>query len=76
MLSPEKAGGYRHQGNGPLEQGCNAYILCLSFLHFRLGGSWLFPNNKDSVNLDIPNNEKETNICPMKTLTILKSTCR
>lgn len=76
MLSPEKAGGYRHQGNGPPEQGCNAYILCLSFLHFRLGGSWLFPNNKDSVNLDIPNNEKETKICPMKTLTILKSTCR
>nr|DAI75834.1 MAG TPA: hypothetical protein [Caudoviricetes sp.] len=30
----------------------------LSFHHFRLSGSLLFPNNKDSVNLDIPNNEQ------------------
>nr|DAT42210.1 MAG TPA: hypothetical protein [Caudoviricetes sp.] len=29
-----------------------------AFHHIRRGGSWLFPNNKDSVNLDIPNNEE------------------
>ena len=31
-------------------------LICLSFHHFRLGGSWLFPNNKDLDNLDTPSN--------------------
>lgn len=35
----------------------NALSCCVpAFTHIRRGGSWLFPNNKDSVNLDIPNN--------------------
>ncbi|SBJ19556.1 Uncharacterised protein [Klebsiella pneumoniae] len=33
------------------------HVVCLSFIHIRLGASLLFPNNKDSVNLDIPNNK-------------------
>ena len=37
----------------------NALSCCVpAFFHVRRGGSWLFPNNKDSVNLDIPDNEK------------------
>ena len=37
----------------------NALSCCLpAFIHIRRGGSWLFPNNKDSGNLDIPNNER------------------
>jgi hypothetical protein len=35
-----------------------AFMLCACFTHIRRGGSWLFPNNKDSGNLDIPNNER------------------
>lgn len=35
----------------------NALSCCVpAFFHIRRGGSWLFPNNKDSGNLDIPNN--------------------
>ncbi len=34
------------------------HVVCLSFIHIRLGASWLFPNNKDSVNLYIPNNKR------------------
>ncbi|GKN57958.1 hypothetical protein MS5452_37520 [Klebsiella pneumoniae] len=39
-------------------------VVCLSFIHIRLGASRLFPNNKDSDNLDIPNDKMSTeNAC-------------
>lgn len=40
------------------------HVVCLSFIHIRLGASRLFPNNKDSDNLDIPNDKMSTeNAC-------------
>ena len=40
-----------------------ADLSCLSFHHFRLGGSWSFPNNKDLANLDIPNDKTSIKKC-------------
>lgn len=42
----------------PERRGMRFHVMCLSFIHIRLSASWLFPNNKDSVNLDIPNNKR------------------